>query len=131
MTCARCEELAAEVAWLRGELGLDADSPQRVALMSRALKLTASRAAVLLALHAAHGRVLSKAHLEERTRLLGGERESKIVDVYVSHLRQSLGRETIETVRGLGYRLTANGMKIVDAALAGLASDARSLELAN
>ena len=30
---------------------------------------------------------------------------SNIVDVYVRYLRRKLGKERIETVRGLGYRL--------------------------
>lgn len=31
---------------------------------------------------------------------------SNVVDVYVGYLRRKLGRELIETVRGMGYRLT-------------------------
>ncbi len=31
--------------------------------------------------------------------------DSNIVDVYVGYLRKKLGRDTIETVRGVGYRL--------------------------
>ncbi|MGL5076221.1 MAG: winged helix-turn-helix domain-containing protein, partial [Waterburya sp.] len=30
---------------------------------------------------------------------------SNIVDVYVGYLRKKLGNESIETVRGMGYRL--------------------------
>lgn len=37
------------------------------------------------------------------------ERRSNIVDVYVGYLRAKLGSETIETVRGLGYRLRGSG----------------------
>ena len=32
---------------------------------------------------------------------------SNVVDVYVRYLRQKLGDDVIETVRGVGYRLTA------------------------
>jgi DNA-binding response OmpR family regulator len=30
-----------------------------------------------------------------------------VVDVYVGYLRKKLGQDTIETVRGMGYRLAA------------------------
>ncbi len=30
---------------------------------------------------------------------------SNIIDVYVGYLRKKLGADTIETVRGMGYRL--------------------------
>ena len=33
---------------------------------------------------------------------------SNIVDVYVGYLRKKLGADLIETVRGMGYRLTAS-----------------------
>ena len=32
---------------------------------------------------------------------------SNIVDVYIRHLRRKLGETSIETVRGMGYRLRA------------------------
>ncbi|MGO2748263.1 winged helix-turn-helix domain-containing protein, partial [Microbacterium sp.] len=39
--------------------------------------------------------------------------DPNIVEVYVGHLRRKLdkpfGREAIETIRGAGYRLAANG----------------------
>ena len=31
---------------------------------------------------------------------------SNVVEVYVSYLRNKLGRQRVETVRGMGYRLT-------------------------
>ena len=41
------------------------------------------------------------------------ENRSNIVDVYVRHLRRKIdepfGRQSIETVRGAGYRLRADG----------------------
>ncbi len=32
---------------------------------------------------------------------------SNVVDVYVGYLRKKLGKDKIETVRGMGYRLTS------------------------
>ncbi len=34
---------------------------------------------------------------------------SNVVDVYVGYLRKKLGKDLIETVRGMGYRLTTRG----------------------
>ena len=35
----------------------------------------------------------------------GAEIESNAIEVHISRLRKKLGRELIETVRGVGYRL--------------------------
>jgi len=35
--------------------------------------------------------------------------QTNLVDVYVGYLRRKLGEPTIETVRGAGYRLQADG----------------------
>lgn len=51
--------------------------------------------------------LLSKAQLEERLYSFDTEIESNTIEVHVSRLRKKLGRERIETVRGLGYRLGA------------------------
>tara|TARA_R110002074_G_scaffold60502_2_gene146672 strand:- start:2266 stop:2934 length:669 start_codon:yes stop_codon:yes gene_type:complete len=53
------------------------------------------------------GQLLSKAQLEERLYSFDTEVESNTIEVHVSRLRKKLGRERIETVRGLGYRLGA------------------------
>lgn len=49
--------------------------------------------------------LLSKAQLEERLYSFDAEVESNTIEVYVGRLRKKLGAETIETVRGMGYRL--------------------------
>lgn len=51
------------------------------------------------------GQLLSKAQLEERLYSFESEIESNTIEVHVSRLRKKLGRERIETVRGMGYRL--------------------------
>lgn len=50
--------------------------------------------------------IVSKAMLEERLYSFDAEVESNTIEVYVSRLRKKLGRDRIETLRGLGYRLT-------------------------
>jgi two-component system OmpR family response regulator len=53
------------------------------------------------------GQILSKSQLEDRLYSFGSEVESNTVEVHISHLRKKLGRDRIETLRGLGYRLGA------------------------
>lgn len=49
------------------------------------------------------GRILGKQQIEERLYGWDDSIESNTVEVHVSHLRRKIGREMIETVRGLGY----------------------------
>jgi len=69
--------------------------------------LTAREWAVLEALAARSGRLVSKSDLEAL--ILGAEHDvqSNVLEVYIGNLRRKLGRERIETVRGMGYRLVA------------------------
>ena len=57
------------------------------------------------------GRTLTRLQLVEGAWDLGYEARSNLVDVYVRYLRQKIdrpfGRESLETVRGVGYRLRA------------------------
>ena len=49
--------------------------------------------------------VVSKGEIEEALYAFGAEIESNTVEVYVSRLRKKLGRDCVETLRGIGYRL--------------------------
>lgn len=71
--------------------------------------LTAREWALIEALAARAGRIVAKADLDRL--VLGAETEvsSNALEVHVSALRRKLGREVIETVRGLGYRITPDG----------------------
>jgi len=51
------------------------------------------------------GQVLSREQLLERVWGMDFDPGSNVVDVYVSYLRGKLGRQRLETVRGVGYRL--------------------------
>lgn len=77
-------------------------------LVSRAgvaINLTAREWALFEALIQRPGTLLSKAQLEDRLYAFGEEIESNTIEVYISRLRKKLGRDQLETVRGLGYRL--------------------------
>jgi len=57
------------------------------------------------------GQVLSRLQLLEHAWDFAYENRSNVVDVYVRYLREKLdrpfARNSLETVRGAGYRLTA------------------------
>ncbi len=62
---------------------------------------------VLEALLQRAGRVVSKNDLEALMLGLGGELASNSLEVHISRLRRKLGADVIETVRGMGYRVSA------------------------
>jgi two-component system OmpR family response regulator len=77
------------------------------------IALTPKEHALLEAMMREPGRVFSRLELLERAWDYGYECRSNIVDVYIGYLRKKLdqpfGYDTIETVRGLGYRIRRPG----------------------
>ena len=65
--------------------------------------LSAREFAVLEALMARPGALLSRAQLEDRLYGWGEEIESNAVSVYVHQLRRKLGAAFIQNMRGVGY----------------------------
>lgn len=61
--------------------------------------------AVLSTLMERPGTIRSKSEIEDRLYGWEEEVESNTVEVHIHHLRTKIGRERIETVRGLGYRI--------------------------
>ncbi len=61
--------------------------------------------AVLAALMERPGVIRSKSEIEERLYGWQEEVESNTVEVHIHNLRAKVGRDAIETVRGLGYRV--------------------------
>ena len=59
------------------------------------------------------GEVLSRIYLLEHAWDFAYENRSNVVDVFVRHLRRKIDepfdRRSIETVRGVGYRLRSDG----------------------
>ncbi|MBK8764538.1 MAG: response regulator [Burkholderiaceae bacterium] len=80
-------------------------SAHRVLLEQREVRLTSREWAVLEALALRPGHLVTRARLEDALFEFGAELESNVLEVYISQLRRKLGRQMIETVRGLGYRL--------------------------
>jgi two-component system OmpR family response regulator len=94
-----------------GDLRLD-PAAHRAWRGSTELELSAKEFAMLELLMRQPGSVLTRAQLLEGAWDMSYERRSNIVDVYIRHLREKIdrpfGSETIETVRGVGYRLKAH-----------------------
>lgn len=89
-----------------GDLQVDL-AAKSLLLAGRNIDLTAREWALFEAFIQHPGQVISKDQLEERLYAYGSEVESNTIEVHVSRLRKKLGREIIETVRGIGYRLGA------------------------
>jgi two-component system OmpR family response regulator len=87
-----------------GALALDTRSA-KVTLGGMPVKLTAHEFRVLSYLMHHRGRVVSQAELTEHIYAQDFDRDSNTVEVFVARLRKKLGASTIETVRGLGYRV--------------------------
>ncbi|EAY68024.1 DNA-binding response regulator [Burkholderia dolosa AU0158] len=85
-----------------GTLTLDPASHQ-VTLDGAPVALSAREFALLEALLARPGAVLSKSQLEEKMYGWGEEIGSNTVEVYIHALRKKLGSDLIRNVRGLGY----------------------------
>jgi two-component system OmpR family response regulator len=71
----------------------------------QSIDLTAREWALLEAFIRNPGTLLSKAQLEDYLYAFGSEIESNTIEVYISRLRKKLGKDQLETVRGLGYRM--------------------------
>ncbi|PZC47258.1 MAG: DNA-binding response regulator, OmpR family, contains REC and winged-helix (wHTH) domain [Chloroflexi bacterium] len=69
------------------------------------VRLTAREFAVLEFLLRRPGDLIAKSAILENVWDFNFDGDPNIVEVYVRHLRRKLGADTIETVRGAGYRL--------------------------
>ncbi|TDG15543.1 response regulator transcription factor [Seongchinamella unica] len=76
-----------------------------VAFGGSVLDLTAREYAILEILVRNAGRFVSRARLEEGIYSWGEEVGSNTVEVYISRLRKRFGGDSIETMRGVGYRI--------------------------
>jgi len=80
----------------------------RVEVQGRTIPLTPTEFQVLAALAAEKGRVVRRRDLIERLRGPGARQSERAVDAHVKSIRRKLGaaRAILETVRGVGYRLS-------------------------
>ena len=117
----RFEELLARIRLrLRQETGGEATSSvlvvgavsldlrtRRASNGDREIELTSREFALLETFMRNPGRVLSRTELLSSAWGYDFDPNSNVVDVYVRYLRNKIGSEAIETVRGSGYRLVA------------------------
>jgi len=87
-----------------GAVVLDPRTSQ-VTLDGQPVKLTSHELRVLSYLMHHRGRVVSQAELTEHIYAQTFDRDSNTVEVFIARLRRKLGASTIETLRGLGYRI--------------------------
>ena len=111
------EELAARLRSLQRRIAATGQAGQRfgdvevdvaarvVRVAGQRVDLTAREWAVLEALVLRAGRVVQKSDLERLVLGFDAEVSSNALEVHVSALRRKLGRDLIETIRGLGYRI--------------------------
>lgn len=71
------------------------------------VELTLRELQVLAFFIANRGRLIPRKELYANLWTNRGDGYSNIADVYVNYLRQKLGKDTIETVRGEGYLMAA------------------------
>jgi two-component system OmpR family response regulator len=95
-----------------GSLRLDPAS-RRAWRGAAEIELSAKEYGLLEAFMRRPGQVLSRLDLLEHAWDFGYENRSNVIDVYVRYLREKVDRpfgvESIETVRGAGYRLREDG----------------------
>jgi DNA-binding response OmpR family regulator len=87
-----------------GEIKLDLYTRQ-VSVGDRLIKLSAKEFQLLETLMRHPGQVLSREQLLDQVWGYDYDPGSNIVDVYIGYLRKKLGTNSIETLRGMGYRL--------------------------
>lgn len=87
-----------------GALMLDQQS-LLFSLRGEPVDLTPRERSVLRVLMAGRGQPVSKQHVIDQVWGMDFDGEPNIVDVYLGRLRSKVGAETIETVRGVGYRV--------------------------
>ncbi len=95
-----------------GDLRLD-PAARQVWRGETEVELSAREFALLETFLRTPGRIFSQLELLESAWDLGFEQRSNVVEVYVRYLREKIDRpfgvRSIETVRGLGYRMRADG----------------------
>lgn len=108
--CARCQELEDEIRSLRRELAYELERGKADTL-KRALRLTTAQSEIVWLLFTSNGRNVSNAALDD---LVVGRHSRKrqgfdVFKVQISHIRATMGHDSIETVLGIGYRMTDIG----------------------
>lgn len=98
----------ASAQWVCGSIVLDTRQA-RVTVNGQALNLTGHEYRVLTILMQHVGEVVSRNDLTEHIYAQDFDRDSNTIDVFIGRLRKKLPPGSIETVRGMGYRMREVG----------------------
>ena len=98
-----------------GDLRLDPKAA-RASVNGEPLRLTSLEYRLLHYMIMHNDRVISRTELVEHLYDQDFDRDSNTIEVFVGRVRKKIGTDRIETVRGLGYRLTAPASELKDAA---------------
>ena len=90
-----------------GPLRLDTKSA-RVTLSGQQVKLTSHEFRLLAYLMHHNGRVVSRTELVEHLYDQDFDRDSNTIEVFIGRLRKKIPGDVIQTVRGLGYRMSGD-----------------------
>lgn len=92
-------------SWLQvGSLALDLQG-RRARVEDIDIELTSKEWAVLEKLASRPGRIVNKATLDQALYSFDDEVGSNTLEVYISRIRKKIGKQRVETIRGMGYRL--------------------------
>lgn len=92
-------------SWLQvGALALDLQG-HRVCVGTQQIELTAKEWAVLEKLATRPGQIVNKEALDQALYSFDDLVGSNTLEVYISRIRKKIGKERVQTIRGLGYRL--------------------------
>jgi hypothetical protein len=125
----KCGELEEQVAYLKGQLGLQVGATEASKLRA-GFDLTTKEVAVVLHLYETRARATTKEGVLNA--LYGASLdvpEIKIVDVFVCKARKKLPDGSIETIWGHGYRLTSIGVAAIEAVLGSPLADIRMQDI--
>jgi DNA-binding response OmpR family regulator len=98
---------ADQVELIVGDVTLDLRA-RRAQVGTRVVELSAREFILAETLFRHPGQVLSRQQLLSNVWGYDFDPGSNVVDVYVGYLRKKLGKDLIETVRGMGYRLVVD-----------------------
>ncbi|HZJ81502.1 MAG TPA: response regulator transcription factor [Guyparkeria sp.] len=104
----RAAEQSADLLSMDDSLTLD-EARQRARVDGQSVELTGTEFRLLRYFMHHPGHVLSKSRLAEHLYEFDDERDSNVIEAYVTRLRRKIGRERIETRRGQGYVFHRDG----------------------
>ena len=100
----RAQGAAAQSVISAGSVSLNSVT-REVSVDEQIVNLSSREFDLLQALLMANGRVLTRDHLEQQLYSWGQEVDSNAIEVHVHNLRKKLGKDVIQTIRGIGYQI--------------------------